>query len=185
MAPARRLFATPLVAARVCALARASLCVGVCAIAGATGCTTLATNPGWTGGGLVQTASSRQAAEEAKEVAEREARAKQPQEIAAQHILVMHAGSQSKPEGVTRTREEAKARAQQCLVRIRGGEAFEAVVKECTDEPGGAERGGDLGVFERAQMVKSFGDAAFSLRINEVSEVVETPFGFHIIKRTE
>jgi parvulin-like peptidyl-prolyl isomerase len=175
--PARRLHAARLALASVCALA--------CAGGASTGCTTLATSPSWTGGGLVQTASTRQAAEEAREEAERAARARQPAEIGAKHILVMHAASQSKPEAVTRTRDEAKARAQQCLLRIRGGETFEAVVKECTDEPGGAERGGDLGVFERGQMVKTFGDAAFALRVNEVSEVVETPFGFHIIKRTE
>lgn len=173
MAPPARFLAAPITFAALSALTAG------------TGCTALATSPSWTGGGLVQTASTRQAAEEAKEAAERDERARQPKEIAAQHILVMHAASQSKPEGVTRTRDEAKALAQKCLLRIRGGETFEAVVKECTDEPGGAERAGDLGVFERAQMVKSFGDAAFGLRVNEVSEVVETPFGFHIIKRTE
>src|SRR5436190_446872 len=97
----------------------------------------------------------------------------------------MHAQPQSRPEAVTRTREEAKNRAQEALLKLRGGADFDQMVKEYSDEPGGPERGGDLGIFERNQMVKSFGDAAFGLKVNEVSEVVETPFGFHIIKRTE
>jgi parvulin-like peptidyl-prolyl isomerase len=59
------------------------------------------------------------------------------------------------------------------------------MVKEYTDEPGGAERGGDLGVFDRGLMVKPFADAAFALKVGEVSEVVETKYGFHVIKRTE
>ena len=75
--------------------------------------------------------------------------------------------------------------AQEALLKIRGGAAFEEVVKAYTDEPGGAERTGDLGVFDRTTMVKPFTDAAFALKIGEVSEIVETKFGFHIIKRTE
>lgn len=127
----------------------------------------------------------REAEEEARADAEAEALAKQPKEIGARHVLVMHAESQRKPEGVTRTRAEARKRAEECLLKLRGGADFDAIVKECSDEPGAAERGGDLGVFERTAMVRSFADAAFSLRVGEVSEIVETPFGFHIIKRTE
>jgi peptidyl-prolyl cis-trans isomerase NIMA-interacting 1 len=154
------------------------------ALAGA-GCGALATSPAWTGGGLALAAPARAAQEDAKAKAEREAVARQPTEIGARHILVMHVESKSKPENITRTREEAKARAQECLVRIRGGESFEDMVREYSDEPGAAERNGDLGVFDRTSMVKGFADAAFALKIGQVSEVVETPFGFHIIKRTE
>ena len=151
----------------------------------AAGCTTLATTPAWTGGGMVNTASIREAEADARDAREQAEVSRQPAEIGAKHILVMHAQSQSKPDGVTRSRDDAKKRAQEALLKIRGGADFDAMVKEYTDEPGGAERGGDLGVFERSQMVKGFGDAAFALKIGEVSEVVETPFGFHIIKRTE
>lgn len=150
-----------------------------------TACTTLATGPSWVGGGLAVAVPEREAVEEKVEAKERAELAKQPNEIGAKHILVMHEKSTSKPDNVTRTREQAKKRAEECLQRIKLGESFEKLVKEYTDEPGGAERGGDLGVFDRAAMVKSFADAAFALKIGEVSTIVETQFGYHIIKRTE
>lgn len=148
-------------------------------------CGALATSPGWVGGGLETEAPIRRAEEEQKMDRERELIARQPKEIGARHILVMHVKSKSRPEKLTRTREEARARAEECLRKIRGGASFEEMVKEYSDEPGAAERNGDLGVFDRSQMVKAFGDAAFSLKVGEVSEIVETIFGFHIIKRTE
>jgi len=150
-----------------------------------TACTTLATSPGWVGGNLSVEAPVRIAAQEAKEDRERRIVASQPTQIGAKHILVMHAESMAKPESVTRTREEARKRAQDVLLKIRGGAPFEEMVKEYTDEPGGAERAGDLGVFDRGTMVKPFADAAFALKVGEVSEVVETKYGFHVIKRTE
>lgn len=108
-----------------------------------------------------------------------------PREIAASHLLVMHEGSRSAPPTITRSREEAENRANEALERIREGEDFPAIVAEYTDEPGGAAREGELGRFSRGMMVKPFADAAFSLEVGEVSEVVETVFGFHVIKRTE
>jgi parvulin-like peptidyl-prolyl isomerase len=125
------------------------------------------------------------AADEAKEEHDRKILAAQPNQVGAKHLLVMHKDSLSKPPGVTRSREEARARAQEALVKIRGGARFEQMVREYTDEPGGAERDGDLGVFQRATMVKQFADATFALKVGEVSDVVETKYGFHVIKRTE
>jgi parvulin-like peptidyl-prolyl isomerase len=148
-------------------------------------CGTLATGPSWTGGGMAVSAPLREAEEDAALERERGAIASQPNEIGARHILVMHAGSKSKPEDVSRSREEARRRAQEVLLKIRGGASFNDMVAQYSDEPGAAPRGGDLGVFQRGVMVKSFSDVAFALKIGEVSEVVETPFGFHIIKRTE
>jgi parvulin-like peptidyl-prolyl isomerase len=151
----------------------------------ASGCTALATTPSWVGGGLSVEAPARIAAEEAKEDRERKLLASQPKQVGAKHLLVMHRESLSKPESITRTRDEARARAQEALVKIREGAPFEEIVKQYTDEPGGAERNGDLGNFDRATMVKPFADAAFALKVGEVSEVVETKYGFHVIKRTE
>jgi hypothetical protein len=148
-------------------------------------CTSLASSPEWVGGSMAANGPARAADAERNEAFARETIAKQPKEIGARHVLVMHAGSVSKPAGVHRTREEARARAQDALIRIRHGTPFEEVVKEISDEPGAADRGGDLGVFDRKTMIKPFADAAFGLKVGEVSEVVETPFGFHVIKRTE
>jgi parvulin-like peptidyl-prolyl isomerase len=157
----------------------------VLAAIGGTGCTALATTPSWAGGGLAVEAPSRVAAAEAKEERDRRIVLSQPTKVGARHLLIMHTESLSKPETVHRTREQARQRAQEALLKIRGGLSFEKAVAEYTDEPGGAEREGDLGVFDRGTMVKPFTDAAFGLKIGEVSEVVETKYGFHVIKRTE
>lgn len=150
-----------------------------------TACATLATSPDWVGGGLEITAPARAAEEDARAEREQARIAAQPKQIGAKHILVMHAQSKSKPDNITRSREDARRRAEEALTKVRIGAEFEAIVKEYTDEPGGAERGGDLGVFDRSTMVKSFADAAFMLQVGEVSGVVETVYGFHVIKRTE
>jgi NIMA-interacting peptidyl-prolyl cis-trans isomerase 1 len=149
------------------------------------GCTSLSTGPAWTGGGLAYSAPRRVAEEEMRLDRERAEREKETQTIGAKHVLVMHVDSERKPQGITRTRAEARARAEECLAKIRGGADFDKTVVECSDEPGAAKRGGDLGVFERRAMVPEFADAAFALKVGDVSKVVESPFGFHIIKRTE
>lgn len=152
---------------------------------GASACSTLATGPDWTGGGLETIGPIRAAEREEIEEKERVRLARMPSRVGARHILVMHARSLQKPENISRTREEARARAEQCLEALRTGAAWESVVGECSDEPGAAERNGELGVFERGAMVKAFSDAAFQLEVNAISDLVETPYGFHIIQRTE
>lgn len=149
------------------------------------GCTALATGPTWTRASLADSAPERIAAEEARLKKEAALRAREPKSIAAKHILIMHDKSERKPPEVHRTKEEAKKRAEECLAKARKGADFDALVAEYTDEPGGAERKGDLGTFEKKTMVKAFGDAAFALEVGQISNVVETPFGFHVIKRTE
>lgn len=80
---------------------------------------------------------------------------------------------------------KAREQAEQIAKRARAGEDFVKLAGEYTTEPGGKERGGDLGWFGRGQMIKPFEDAAFSMQPGQISEVVETTFGFHIIKVEE
>ena len=68
--------------------------------------------------------------------------------------------------------------------RVLGGESFEELAREFSDCPS-SEVGGDLGFFERGRMVEPFDEAAFSLGLGEISDIVETRFGYHIIKLIE
>ena len=113
--------------------------------------------------------------------------AQQGESIGAQHLLVMHKESMRAPAGISRSKDEAKKRAQEALDKMKKGTAFDALVKEYTDEPGAKDKNppGDLGTFTKGRMVPPFEEAAFKLKPNETSELVETPFGYHIIKRTK
>ena len=114
------------------------------------------------------------------------ARAEQGESIGASHLLVSYKGALRANPAVTRTKEEAKARAEEALKKARKqGADFAKIVAEYSDEPGAAQRGGKLGKFTRNRMVKPFADAAFLLKVGEISDVVETGFGYHVILRTE
>lgn len=86
------------------------------------------------------------------------------------------------PQASDSAKAAARAKAQVLLDSIRGGADFEALAKAHSDDTGSGEIGGDLGWFRRGAMVKEFEDAAFALPDGGVSDVVETEFGFHIIK---
>jgi hypothetical protein len=108
-----------------------------------------------------------------------------PDAIIAQHVLVIYKGAKRAPKTVTRSKQDAKTRAQEARAKILSGTPFEDVVKEYSDDAGSAERMGSLGKFKRDAMDPAFGSAAFALKVGAVSDVVETPFGFHVIKRTQ
>ncbi len=103
----------------------------------------------------------------------------------AKHLLVMYKGSQRAPENVTRTKDEAKARAEEARKKAKAGAKFEDLVKDYSDEPGAGQRGGDLGKFPKGRMVGPFQDGLEKTKVGEVSDLVETPFGFHVILRTQ
>lgn len=106
-----------------------------------------------------------------------------PMKIRARHIVVAYLGAERASPSIGRTRDQAFLRANEALRRAKSGDDFEGLVAEYSDEPGAAARGGDLGEFSRGQMVQSFSDAAFALQVGQISDVVESPFGFHIIER--
>lgn len=105
-----------------------------------------------------------------------------PQTIGARHILIAYKGAQRVAPEITRTRDEARALAKQIAADARARKDWVELWKQYSNEPGGGE-GGDLGNFGRGQMVPAFEQAAFSLAVGEISDVVETPFGFHVIER--
>lgn len=83
-------------------------------------------------------------------------------------------------------KQAARAKAEQILAEVRQNpDAFADLARKHSQDPGSAENGGDLGVFGRGAMVKPFEDAVFSLRPGEISGIVESEFGYHIIKLTE
>ncbi len=79
---------------------------------------------------------------------------------------------------------EKQSQADRILERITSGENFEELARQYSLD-GSKRRGGDLGLFGRGVMVKEFEKAAFALNINEVSPVIKTQFGYHIIKRID
>jgi len=115
----------------------------------------------------------------------RERKPSEPDRITVKHVLVRYDGARGAAPTVTRTREQACLRAQEALAKLKEGIAFAEVVAQYSDESGAATREGSLGAIERTDVLPAFADAAFELKIREVSDVVETPFGFHLILRVE
>ena len=98
----------------------------------------------------------------------------------AQHILIAVPQGASEAEAA-----EALEKAREVAERARGGEDFAVLAQELSDDPGSAARGGDLGEFERGQMVPEFEQAVFSQPIGEIGDPVRTQFGYHVIRVNE
>jgi len=107
-------------------------------------------------------------------------------QIGTAHLLVQYKGSERADKGVTRSKEEARKLANEALAKAKKGQDFAALVGQYSDEPGAKSRGGALPKFGRSSAFdQTFKDAAFKLKPGELSPVVETKFGFHVIKRIE
>jgi peptidyl-prolyl cis-trans isomerase D len=103
------------------------------------------------------------------------------EERRASHILI------NAPKGASDAeRQKARTRAQELLAAVRKApDSFADVARKNSQDPGSAPAGGDLDFFARGAMVKPFEDAAFAMKNGEISELVESDFGFHIIKLTD
>lgn len=106
---------------------------------------------------------------------------RKPEMVRASHILIVP--DKSDPNKIEQAKEAAKQKAQNILEQIRNGADFAEMAKAYSDCPS-ASRGGDLGFNHRGQWIPAFSNVAFSLEIGQVSDVVESSRGFHIIKST-
>lgn len=99
-----------------------------------------------------------------------------PEQVRARHILILLG-----EDATEAARAEARRTLEGLQRRARQGESFEALAQKYSQDPSASE-GGDLGYFYRGQMVGPFEEAAFALKVGEVSDVVATPFGLHLIQ---
>jgi len=102
------------------------------------------------------------------------------EKVHASHILIT-----APKDADAATKAKARAKAESILKDIKAGQDFATLAKQNSQDPGSAANGGDLGFFQQGQMVGPFNDVAFSLKPGSVSDVVETDFGYHIIKVIE
>ena len=101
--------------------------------------------------------------------------------VRASHILLMYQGSDRST--ASRSKDDAQKLIGELKTQIDGGGDFAALARQHSDCPSG-KSGGDLGQFGRGQMVGAFEDTTYALPVGNVSGIVETGFGYHIIKRT-
>jgi peptidyl-prolyl cis-trans isomerase C len=107
-------------------------------------------------------------------------RFRQEDSIHASHILI-----RVEEQADAATKAKAKTQADDIQKQLKKGVAFADLAKKYSQDPGSAPKGGDLGFFNRGQMVPAFDQAAFALQPGQTSAVVETPFGYHIIRVSE
>ncbi len=106
------------------------------------------------------------------------------EQVKASHILISPDTSDPNADP-NQARASAKTKAQELLEQLKNGADFAELAKANSADPGSASNGGDLGFFERGKMVPVFENAAFELAVNQLSDPVETQFGYHIIKVTD
>ena len=110
-------------------------------------------------------------------------RYKKPIEFKARHILVKpDASKDASPSDVVKAKDAARAKAEGLLKELAGGADFAAMAKLHSEDKGSGAKGGDLGYFSLGRMVKPFEAAVIKLKVGETSDLVETRFGFHIIR---
>lgn len=105
----------------------------------------------------------------------------QPETVRAAHVLIATKDLATNEDLPDDKKKEKLKLAEEVLKKAKDGADFAALVKQYSDDPGSKERGGEY-TFPRGQMVPTFEAAAFSLKTNELSGIVTTPFGYHIIK---
>ena len=103
------------------------------------------------------------------------------EEVVASHILVAFPQGGATPA----QRDSVRARAEEIRRRAVAGEDFAELARQFSQDPGTSRRGGDVGRFSRGEMVRPFEEAAFALEEGEISEPVETPYGYHVIQLRE
>ncbi len=108
---------------------------------------------------------------------------KSGEKIKASHILIAFKGSTT-DKSVTRTKKEALEKIKQLKLKLNRGADFTEIAKKYSDCPS-SKKGGDLGFFSKGMMVLPFEVEAFTLKVGEISDIVETRFGYHIILRTK
>jgi peptidyl-prolyl cis-trans isomerase C len=112
-----------------------------------------------------------------------EANRNEYEQVAARHILIAFKGSPAAQAGKPElTEEQAKAKAEELRKQLVAGANFDELAKKESDDVGSGSRGGDLGPFGRGQMVPEFEKAAFEGKVGEITQVVRTQFGYHIIR---
>lgn len=101
----------------------------------------------------------------------------------SRHVLVRFVGARNAPEDLTRTRDEASARAEALRVQLTAPGADFAAVASAESDDASAERGGDVGTFGRGRLAPEYEAALYALGEGEISAVVESDVGFHVIQR--
>jgi peptidyl-prolyl cis-trans isomerase C len=100
-----------------------------------------------------------------------------PETVKARHILIGFKGDMTEDQ-----KKELRKKADDVLKKAKGGDDFAQLASEYSDDPGSKTKGGELGYFPKGNMVPEFENAAFNLKPGEISNVIETPYGYHIIK---